>query len=233
MSRKMDLLVKSENYCQRSKLLKNDMADYEMAKIAYTKNKKDTALSLLKSIEKNVQDDDQLSKISYTHGKWSEENKEEIDNIINMYNRSISHTKNLKTIAKCHFQLANIADQRLNSFHSSLDENPSKRTRLKFGTHFTAKEIKEFMENQITTALVNYFECIKHESSYSYEVLPRILALYFDFINKPEDEKVKEMKTSIPQLTEILASATKILRKYIDKMVEWYNSVDFKNKSTH
>ncbi|OHT11015.1 PIKK family atypical protein kinase [Tritrichomonas foetus] len=204
MNRKSESLFRSEMFCARAKYYtkSTEECDIEMAKILYAKQHSDQAMAVLKSIQ--IDSKDIQGNIIYTRAKWCEEiNSEDSAKIISMYQKSVNlQHENIKEMkmneinipqnayfrmAKAYFSLAALADQRATSFIQFIEETSDssaqqqRRSRsAKFWNSSSPQSIAIFLKEQIPMALDNYLNCIKYSPQYSFEVVPRILLLFFD-----------------------------------------------------
>ena len=155
-----------------------------------------------------------FGKFIYTRAKWSEEvNSEDSSAIISMYLKSAELQESKDKIksdseavrnsilgaAKAYFSLGALEDQKATSYIQHLTETNEMTQKKaprpgKFWRQLTPTEMREFFYSRLTGALDNYLKCIIYSPQYSYEVVPRILFLFFDygryFIVGDEEKKI-------------------------------------------
>lgn len=267
MCRKSESLFRAEMFCSRARYSATspEVCNYEFAKIAYAKNKKDQAISLIKSIQEQISkkielkesqsllSNDELhelfGKFIYTRAKWSEEvNSEDSSAIISMYLKSAELQESKDKIksdseavrnsilgaAKAYFSLGALEDQKATSYIQHLTETNEMTQKKaprpgKFWRQLTPTEMREFFYSRLTGALDNYLKCIIYSPQYSYEVVPRILFLFFDygryFIVGDEEKKIPNMSSN--QKKDVFDSMKESMLKVEKvKVGVWLNSIN-------
>ncbi|OHT07911.1 PIKK family atypical protein kinase [Tritrichomonas foetus] len=195
----MDLL-NSKVFCSRAKIYVIDQVDqmycsFEMAKIYWELDQRNAAQALLKQI--CPENDNKLfAKVKYLNANWAELNSSsDLKTISETYQESL----NLCQTGKAHLAIATAADHRIIGFTTYLEElaqesrvhatgpspsgapGPVRRATSKFWSgSLQPISVMTFLNEQIPLALSNYMKSMLFSPQYSYEVVPRVLVLFFD-----------------------------------------------------
>ena len=235
--RKNDLIFAADIHSARAKKLAPAVDEMqcviELAKVLWAKNPSDSSVKVLDYASKTPE---MKAKASYLRAKFLDNlNSLDANGIANFY---LQATEAAEQAGKAHYMLATLTDQRIDNYINYVEAEGqevavsgklSRFASQKFwGTTSSSMTIAQFLKQQIPLALKNYFESIIKAPQYSTEVVPRILALFFDNCrillsqNPPRPYSL----ISATQKPNILKSIQDTMKQYIPKINPsiWYNS---------
>ncbi|EAY17433.1 PIKK family atypical protein kinase [Trichomonas vaginalis G3] len=241
--RKSGELQRSQFACWRAfQLENNSISTIETAKITWSLHDKTRAVSLLNpDLRQNkiFNSDEEIGKFTYLRAKWNQELDHLLpDELMKQYQDA---SKLMKKNGKCYYQMANLADERLESYLEYFEKihygtSMRRNAVSKFvGTNSNPGSILEFLQKNTVLALECYMKCLSNSPELAPEVVPRVLQIYFDqgkFYTLTEKDNLQDLPYALSKISPskfdiILSGMTEVFQKCLDNVNNsvWLNSI--------